>query len=145
MKKFIEKIRRLIAPRVWAANDTLVGIHPEGSINCTAGGSIARNSLVAFSSGKVVACAASSRPLGLAQDSAIEGEVLAVRLLGNASGTAIGIASEALAQGDPLYEAAGGKVGKTEGGYFIGYALGAASADGEVEIQHCVPQAVSAS
>lgn len=145
MKKIIERMRRLFAHGVWAANDTLVGIHPEGAINCVAGGAIVRNSLVAFSSGKVVACAASSRPLGFAQDSASEGEGLAVRLLGNAAGTTVGIAAEAVAQGDALYEAANGKVGKTEGGYFIGYALCAASADGEVEIQHCVPQEVSAS
>lgn len=144
MKRMIEKIRRLFAPRVWAANDTLAGVHPGGAINCAAGGAIARNSLVAFSSGKVVACAAKSRPIGFAQDNASEGEGLAVRLLGNAGGTAVGIAAEALAQGDPLYEAADGKVGKTEGGYFIGYALTAAAAGGEVEIQHCVPQAVPA-
>ena len=136
MKRIMEKIRRLFAPCVWAANDTLVGIHPEGAINCVAGGAIVRNSL---------ACAANSRPLGFAQDNAAEGEGLAVRLLGNAAGTAVGIAAEAVAQGDPLYEAANGKVGKTEGGYFIGYALNAASAGGEVEIQHCVPQAVPAS
>lgn len=129
----------------WAANDTLAGIHPGGAINCAAGGAIARNSLVSLSDGKVVACAAKGRPLGFAQDNAAEGEGLAVRLLGNAAGTAVGIAAEAVAQGDPLYEAANGKVGKTEGGYFIGYALNAASADGEVEIQHCVPQAVPAS
>ena len=89
--------------------------------------------------------AANSRPLGFAQDNAAEGEGLAVRLLGNAAGTAVGIAAEAVVQGDPLYEAANGKVGKTEGGYFIGYAMNAASAGGEVEIQHCVPQAVPAS
>lgn len=145
MKKIIERMRCLFAHGVWAANDTLVGIHPEGAINCVAGGTIVRNSLVALSSGKVVACSASSRPLGFAQDSASEGEGLAVRLLGNAAGTVVGIAAEAVAQGDALYEAANGKVGKTEGGYFIGYALCAASADGEVEIQHCVPQEVSAS
>ena len=114
MKKIIERMRRLFAHGVWAANDTLVGIHPEGAINCVAGGTIVRNRL-------------------------------AVRLLGNAAGTVVGIAAEAVAQGDALYEAANGKVGKTEGGYFIGYALCAASADGEVEIQHCVPQEVSAS
>lgn len=145
MKRIMEKIRRLFTPCVWAANDTLVGIHPEGAINCVAGGAIIRNSLVALSSGKVVACAANNRPLGFAQDNAAEGEGLAVRLLGNAAGTAVGIAAEAVAQGDPLYEAANGKVGKTEGGYFIGYAMNAASAGGEVEIQHCVPQAVPAS
>ena len=82
MKKIIERMRRLFAHGVWAANDTLVGIHPEGAINCVAGGTIVRNSLVALSSGKVVACSASSRPLGFAQDSASEGEGLAVRLLG---------------------------------------------------------------
>lgn len=145
MKKIIERMRRLFAPCVWAANDTLVGIHPVGAINCVAGGAIVRNSLVALSSGKVVACAANNRPLGFAQDNAAEDEGLAVRLLGNAVGTAVGIAAETVAQGDALYEAANGKVGKTEGGYFIGYALTAASADGEVEIQHCVPQEVSAS
>ena len=48
MKKIIERMRRLFAHGVWAANDTLVGIHPEGAINCVAGGAIVRNSLVLF-------------------------------------------------------------------------------------------------
>ncbi len=145
MKKILNMLCRTFVPRVWAANDTLAGIHPEGAINCEAGGDITRNALVSLSDGKVVACAAKARPLGFAQDDAAEGGQLAVRLLGNAAGTAVGIASEAVAQGDALYEAANGKVAKTAGGYFIGYALNAAAAEGEVEIQHCVPQAVAAS
>ena len=143
MKTIKNILNRLFAFGIWAANDTLVGTHPDGVINCVAGGTIARNSLVSFSNGKVIACAAKARPLGIAQDTVNADEGVAIKLLGSATGTVVGIASETIAQGDALYEAANGKVGKTSNGYFIGYALDSAVADGEVEIQHCVASPVA--
>lgn len=147
MKKLINMFMRLFARGVWAENDTLVGIHADGVINCEAGGTIARNALVKFSNGKVVACKAAELPLGVAQDNVAAGERVAVKLLGNATGTIIGIASETISQGDVLYAVADGKVAKTKPTtsgthYQIGYALTSAVADSELEIQHHTPVAV---
>lgn len=140
-------LRRLFAPRIWAANDTIVGTHPDGIINCTASGAIVRNTLVKFTDGKVGACASGDLPVGIVQDTVADGEPVAVALLGNRSGTSVCVASEAVAQGDLLYALAAGKVGKTKpttaGTYYtVGYALDAASAGGDVEIQHFVPRSV---
>lgn len=147
MKKIKNIILRLFYKGVWAENDTLVGVHPDGAINCEANGAIARNSLVKLSSGKVVASGAAELPLGVAQDNVVAGERVAVKLLGNATGTIVGIASEAISQGDALYAVADGKVAKTKPvasgtHYLIGYALTSAAADGELEIQHHAPVAV---
>lgn len=147
MKKLINMFMRLFTRGVWAENDTLVGIHADGVINYEAGGTITRNALVKFSSGKVVVCGAGELPLGIAQDSVVSGEYVAVKLLGNARGTIVGTASEAVAQGDALYAVADGAVAKTKPTasgthYLIGYALTAAIANSELEIQHHTPVSV---
>ncbi len=86
--------------------------------------------------------AAGTRPLGVCVDKPDSGDTVAVAILGVAKGTQRFVASKAIAAGAKLFTAAGGKVTDTyaSGAFFIGRAISAASADGEViECTHQAP------
>lgn len=96
----------------------------------TAGGTISQYARVAFSSSVVTAAGADSPGIGTAEVDAVSGEPLAVRLW-TAEGTRKMVANAAIASGAPVYAAASGKVGAS-GSLYVGRALEAASADGDV-------------
>lgn len=92
----------------------------------------------------IAACGASDIPLGVITDEASAAEEpVNVAILGNAVGTLLVVASEAITVGEHVYTAASGKVQDLPGSagtyYEVGVALTAASADGDViEIAHTV-------
>lgn len=89
---------------------------------------------VKLSTGELVAAGATELELGTLEEAAIAADDLAAVRLLTASGTCMVVAAGAVSQGAALYTAASGKVNDVyvEGCYFIGYALEAAGADGDV-------------
>lgn len=90
-----------------------------------------------------------AKPLGVVDDTGLASskDDVVVSLLGAAPGTVVVIASEAIAVGDDVFSAAGGKVSKQPVAigtyYLVGTALSAADADGdELEIVHCLPREI---
>jgi hypothetical protein len=97
----------------------------------TAGAAIAQFLRVKLSSGKLAAAGASDVELGTMEVASFADlDVVSVRLR-TAEGTAKMVASEAITSGNPVYAAAGGKVAST-GTVYVGTALEAATADGDV-------------
>jgi hypothetical protein len=97
----------------------------------TAGAAIAQHLRVKLSSGKLAVAGASDVELGTTEYASFADlDVVSVRLR-TAEGTAKMTASEAITSGNPVYAAAGGKVAST-GTVYVGTALEAATADGDV-------------
>ena len=103
--------------------------------NCrtfTAGAAIAQHLRVKISSSKLAVAGATDEDVGTLREASVaDGDERAV-ILKNKQGTVKMVASEAISQYASVYGAAGGKVSDTSNENFIGIALDAASADGDV-------------
>lgn len=98
----------------------------------TSGATIAQYARVKLSSGNVIAAGANDEDLGTAESQVLtSGDLVDVRL-SNAYGTRSMIASEAISLGAKVYGAASGKIADTPSERFIGKALEAATADGDI-------------
>lgn len=102
----------------WTATATAVAIAAFTRVNVTA-------------AGLIEAAAIGVLGVGITKHQFAASGTGLVRLL-NAPGTQIGVASEAIAIGDPVYSAAAGKISKTAGGgaVLMGVATSVASGDG---------------
>ena len=111
---------------------------PNGNKTYTAGGAIAKGNVLKFSDGKVVpTTAANDAAIGIALDSATEGDIVPVAVLGNFNGTVQVKAGGAIAQGAQIAANATATAAGTD--VIIGRALEAASAANDmIEIAHCV-------
>lgn len=98
----------------------------------TAGAAIAKYLRVKLSSGTLAAAGAADVELGTMENASLAAnDVVSVRLR-TAEGTQKMVASEAMSAGASVYGAASGKVGDTANGNYIGTALEASTADGDV-------------
>ena len=96
-----------------------------------AGAAIAQHLRVVLSSGVLAVAGATERMLGtMDRPSFASGDKVSVRLR-TAQGTRKMVASEAITAGNPVYAAASGKV-SADGSVLEGYALEAATTDGDV-------------
>lgn len=113
-----------------------------GTRTFIAGAAIARYARVKLSSGVLAAAGADDDDLGtLLTASTGSGEYRAVRLV-NTNGTAQMIAASSISVGARVYAAAAGKVNDVANGRFIGLAMEAAAADGDVlEVLPCMSAA----
>ena len=113
-------------------------MHPNGNITYTAGGSIAKGDVVKFSDGKVIkTTAANDAAIGVALDSAENGDIVPVAILGNFTGTVEMKAAGEIAAGAQI--AANGTASAAGTDVIIGRALEAAAAANDViEIAHQV-------
>ncbi len=85
---------------------------------------------------------ANTRPWGVCLDEPASGAKASIALFGVAKGTLKLRASKAIAAGAKVFSAAGGKFTDTHstGAFFVGRAITAAAADGDLfEIAHCFP------
>jgi hypothetical protein len=96
----------------------------------TTGGAVTQYARLSYSSSVVTNAGADAPGVGTAEVDAASGEPVAVRLW-TAEGTRKMIANAAISSGAPVYAAASGKVGAS-GNLYVGRALEAASADGDV-------------
>lgn len=90
----------------------------------------------------IIVNVANTRPLGVITDEGAVGATVNVALLGVTPGTILLRAAKAIAVGAKLYTAAGGKVtdAHSTGAFFVGRAVSAAAADGDlIEVQHVFP------
>lgn len=113
------------------------GIHEDGRATFVAGGAISEGAIVKLASGKVVVCtAATDVAIGVALSECLEGEDVAIKLLG-VGGTVAVVAAGIIDQGaqvTPKGEAATVSTDKV-----IGLALNASAAAGDViELVSCV-------
>lgn len=115
-------------------------VHPNGNVTLAAGGAITKGKFVKFSNGKVVECsAATDVAIGVALDSAENGQILPVAILGAFTGTIEIVAAGAIAQGAEVTPE--GKEQTAEGTteLICGRAMEAAAAAGDkIEIAHTV-------
>lgn len=95
-----------------------------------AGGAIGAHELVKMSTGDVVQNTDEGVVVGAAEYAVAQNAPVAIRLF-NAGGTIHCIADAAITQGAAVYAAASGKVSPA-GTLIIGYAMEAATADGDV-------------
>jgi len=104
-----------------------------GIVTFTAGAAIAKYALVQIEAdGDVITNVLATRPIGVAQAAAANGELVPVKLL-NASGTQKLIASVVITAADPVFTAAAGKVGDSaSNARLVGLALETSTADGDV-------------
>ncbi len=111
---------------------------PNGSGTFVADGALAKGDIVAFNNGKAKKnTTATAVAFGVALDSAADGEIVPVAILGSYTGTVQVKATAAVTQGAHV-DSAGG-VGAAND-MIVGVALQAASASGElIEVAHCVP------
>lgn len=72
--------------------------------------------VVADSSGTLAVAGIGVRGCGIAQQGAATGERVAFATFGGGWSEMVGISSEAIAVGDPVYSAASGRISKTSGG-----------------------------
>lgn len=114
----------------------------KNNITKTASAAIAKGALVKLGSDSsfVAPCSATdANAIGVALDSAAQNDNVAVALLGIANHTVQALASGAIGAGAKAYLAANGEI-SASGTIYVGIALTAASADGElVELAHCAP------
>lgn len=115
-------------------------VHPNGNITYTAAAAIAKGNPVKFSTGKVTPCtAANDQAIGIALDSAAQGDIVPVAILGCFTGTVQLKAGGAISAGAQITAAATATSAATD--VIIGVALEAASASGDmIEIAHQVGQ-----
>lgn len=113
-------------------------VHPNGNITYTAAAAIAKGDIVKFSSGKVTPCTgATDLAIGVALDSATQGDIVPVAILGNFTGTVQIKAGGAISAGAQVTAAATATSAATD--VIVGIALEAASASGDmIEIAHAV-------
>lgn len=122
-----------------------VGVHPTGVLPLAAEVTIATRYLLVgpgAAAGGFIVNIATTRPYGVCLDEPTSGNKAAVGLLGCMPGTARMVANAAIAVGDKVYTAAGGKVSPTYGAtlFLCGRAMTAAAADGDIiEVAHCFP------
>lgn len=114
----------------------------KNSITKTASAAISQGVIVKLGSDSscVAACSATdANAIGVTLDSAAQNDNVAVALLGIANHTVQTVASGAISAGAKVYLAANGKI-SASGTIYVGIALTAASADGDlVELAHCTP------
>lgn len=148
MKKIINIVAGLFARGVWAANSIPEGVHSDGAVSFEAAAEITRGQIVCICEGKIKPATGSSIPVGVADDDAVSGDVIAVLLFGSRPGTLIATASAAITAGQQLYSEADGKVSPTaptagNSKYCVGVALTPATASGDnVEIAHCIAREI---
>lgn len=90
----------------------------------------------------IIVNVAATRPWGVCLDEPTSGNTAAVAILGCAPGTQKMRASKAIAAGVKVFTTAGGKITDTHatGAFFVGRAVTAAAADGDLlEVAHCFP------
>jgi hypothetical protein len=94
----------------------------------------------------IAVCGATDRPVGVMDDTGAEAESIAMRLFGTADETLLMVPSVAIATGDLLFTAAGGKVTNVSspGAYCVGRAMIDAAQDGIVEVDPQTPAVVPA-
>lgn len=149
MKKIINIIASLFARKTWAANSTTEGVHSDGAVSFEASAAITRGQIVSIDTGKIKPATGSSIPIGVADDNASTGDLIAVLLFGSRPGTLIATASAAITAGQQLYSEADGKISPTaptagNSKYCVGIALVGATASGdEVEFAHCLANKIS--
>lgn len=98
----------------------------------TAGAAIVQFLRVKLTSSKLATCGAEDGEIGTIEaESFADLDIRAVRLA-SAQGTAKMVANGAIAVGDTVYGASGGKVGTTVNSYLIGIALDSASANNDI-------------
>ena len=106
----------------------------------TAGAAIAKNLRVTLTSGKLAVAVLATDDIGVIRDAAFaDGDQRAV-VLRNKAGTIPMVAGGAIAFGAKVYTAAGGKISATAatGSFLRGYAVEAATADGDIiEVLPC--------
>lgn len=134
------------------ANAVIAGTvpsHPEGLVTRTLEAKVESRKLLVrqgTAAHEVLLGTASNKPLGVVDDTGAVGERLAVELLGAAAGTTVLIAGGAVAPGDDVFAAAGGKVTTLpvpDGTYWqVGTALTGGADTEEIEVVPCLPRAV---
>jgi len=131
------------------------GSHAFAALTRTADGALASEHLLvkpgSNKATEVALCGKNDMPLGVATDSAADGDTdVGVECLGGAGGTLLMTAAEAVAAGVEVYTAANGQVSDLSavaGTYYkVGLALSAAGAAGdEIEVAPCYPVATTVS
>jgi hypothetical protein len=122
-----------------------VGTHANGMVPFSAEVAITTRYLAVqkgTAANGVILNVANTRPWGVCQDEPASGASCTVGVFGSAPGTLKARASKAIAAGAKVFTAAGGKFTDTHstGAFFVGRAITAAAADGDLfELAHCVP------
>lgn len=134
-------------PRRLALANIAEGTHP-GTVSKKTDAALSTRHLLTkhgSDSAHVAICTDGDKPLGPVADTATAAEALvAVGILGVNPETMLMVAAEAIALDAPVYTEDAGKIQglPVAAGtyYFVGYAMNAAAADGDlVEVQHCTP------
>lgn len=109
----------------------------EGIRTFTASGAITAHARVKITSGSTTTppqcelAGLGEQHAGIAEYAAADGEIVSVRMR-NCSGTVEAIAASSISVGAALYGATGGKVASTSSGTTIGFAVEAATANGDI-------------
>jgi hypothetical protein len=108
----------------------------KGIVSYTVGASaLTKHTRVKLSAGLLVVAGAGEHAIGVVQDNAAAGEIVALRLFSD-SGTFLMTASAAITANAVVYGSASGKISSTVSGTAIGIAREAATADGNIiEVQ----------
>ncbi|MFA5378151.1 MAG: capsid cement protein [Dehalococcoidia bacterium] len=109
----------------------------EGVRTFTASGAVTAHSRVKIASGttttppQVALAGLGEQHVGTCEYAAADGDIVSVKLR-NYNGTVEAIAASSISIGATIYGATGGKVASTSSGTSIGFAIEAATADGDI-------------
>ena len=144
MSPFRRLLGGLSGARMAGANQWDPTPHAHGRIAREFVSDLPQNYLLAMVApgGAADICGPTDAPLGPCEDSVMAGDRATIHHLGSAKGTMTMVASVAIADGDLVYTAVGGKITNVSaaGLWKVGRAVTAANADGEfIEVAGCFP------